>query len=380
MKPAGKCTWDYILRRIRECRREFAEPLERIRCFERIIEDCGEDGMVFFAMGEEYEAKGDYESALRCYEKAHSLFPLPKWRDRAKRAIRRVEEKITGRKRWRSLGDLSNVLFIVGCTKRKIWDDIPTAPRKVPARFAYRGWRFVQFLKFIELLEKSLEAKWLILSAKYGLIEPWHPIENYDVTLGQEGAITDEELRNQVLHGEFWGSKGSLRNFHTVCFFGPDSYCEMVRRAFEEIVGRIIQLTLSDMLNLVDPYLLRVINNLRRSREVMVEAPSEAVCHAFNAVMNVFQRRIIDEKGVKVLEDLKRRRKMYLDILLKVLKDAGVEIGKDLENQLHMLRELRNKVQHEDYKPTEDETAWALRLAKNVASSWYPIVLNWLDP
>jgi len=71
---------------------------------------------------------------------------------------------------------------------------------------------------------------------------------------------------------------------------------------------------------------------------------------------------------------------MYLDLLLEVLKDAGVEIGKDLGNQLHMLRELRNKVQHEDYKPTEDETAWALELAKNVASSWYPIVLNWLDP
>jgi len=205
MIPTRRCSWKEINERIEECKRKFVEPLARIKCLKEIIDDCGEDGMIYFAMGEEYEATGNYEEALRCYKKACDLFPKVEWKNRAKKAIRRVEEKIAGRKMWHSLGDFSDVLFIVGCTKRKIWDDIPTAPQRVPARFAYRGWRFIQFLRFIEPLEKSRGAKWLILSAKYGLIEPWHPIENYNITLGQEGAITDEKLRNQVLYGEFWG-------------------------------------------------------------------------------------------------------------------------------------------------------------------------------
>ena len=205
MISTRRCSWKEINERIEECRHKFVEPLMRIKCLKEIIDDCGEDGMIYFVMGKEYEATGNYEKALQYYKKACSLFPLDAWKSRAKEAIRMVEEKIAGRKMWRSLGDFSDVLFIVECTKRKIWDDIPTAPQRVPARFAYRGWRFVQFLKFIEPLEKSRGAKWLILSAKYGLIEPWHPIENYDITLGQEGAITDEKLRNQVLYGEFWG-------------------------------------------------------------------------------------------------------------------------------------------------------------------------------
>ena len=73
-------------------------------------------------------------------------------------------------------------------------------------------------------------------------------------------------------------------------------------------------------------------------------------------------------------------KKVYLDILLKILKDAKVETSRDLENQLHMLRELRNRVVHGGYKATESEAVWALRLAESLASSWYPIVLNWLDP
>jgi len=358
----------------------FAEPLARIKCLKEIIDDYGEDGMIYFTMGEEYEAAGNYEEALRCYKKACDLFPLDEWKNRAKEAIRRVEEKIAGRKIWRSLGDFSSVLFIVGCTKRKIWDDVPTAPQRVPARFAYRGWRFIQFLRFIEPLEKSRGARWLILSAKYGLIEPWHPIENYDVTLGREGAITDEELRDQVLYGEFWGTKSALRGFHTICFYGSRDYYEMVKRAFEGTARRIIRLTLSDMLGSVDPYLLKAIENLRRAREVMTDDPSETVFYAFNAVMDVLQRRIIDEKGVKVIEDLQKQKKIYLDILLKILKDVKVEISRDLENQLHMLRELRNRVVHGGYKATESEAVWALRLAESLASSWYPIVLNWLDP
>ena len=67
MALTGRCSWDGINRRIRECRRRFAEPLARIKCLKEIIDDYGEDGMIYFTMGEEYEAAGNYEEALRCY-------------------------------------------------------------------------------------------------------------------------------------------------------------------------------------------------------------------------------------------------------------------------------------------------------------------------
>ena len=49
--------------------------------------------------------------------------------------------------------------------------------------------------------------------------------------------------------------------------------------------------------------------NLRRAHEVMTDDPSETVFHAFNAVMDVLQRRIVDEKDVKVLEDLQKQKR-----------------------------------------------------------------------
>jgi len=98
-------------------------------------------------------------------------------------------------------------LFIVSCSAKKIWQYDPSAPDFVPAKYAYRGRKFIKFLRWAE--EKNIECKgfyWVILSGKYGFIEPWHPISRYDVKLGCEKyyPISDETLKNQVLQKRWW--------------------------------------------------------------------------------------------------------------------------------------------------------------------------------
>ena len=138
--------------------------------------------------------------------------------------------------------DPRKVLFVVSCTKRKIWDEEAGAPRFVPARYAYRGEVFRKFIQWAErnMLEKR-GFKWIILSAKYGFIEPWHPVSNYDITFEDEntGPITAESLYNQVMFQNRWG-KIKLKNFKRIIFFGSSKYREKILRAFKDVQAEII--------------------------------------------------------------------------------------------------------------------------------------------
>ncbi len=103
--------------------------------------------------------------------------------------------------------DPKKTLFVVCCTCQKVWDKDPTAPDFVPAKYAYRGRGFLNFLRWTE--ENEIEMKgfrWVILSGKYGFIEPWHPIPRYDVKLGDPSSkpISDESLKNQVEQKRWW--------------------------------------------------------------------------------------------------------------------------------------------------------------------------------
>lgn len=90
-----------------------------------------------------------------------------------------------------------DILIIVACTKRKIWDEDPSQPTYVPAVKAYRG-ETVTWLRNNVPEEKGFHC--VILSAKYGFIELEHPIGYYNVTFANKGTgpISDESLRNQV--------------------------------------------------------------------------------------------------------------------------------------------------------------------------------------
>ncbi|MEM0096804.1 MAG: hypothetical protein QW660_09280 [Candidatus Bathyarchaeia archaeon] len=63
----------------------------------------------------------------------------------------------------------------------------------------------MHFLKWLD--ENKLEKrgyKWVILSGKYGFIEPRHPISRYNVQLGDPDSISELTLKNQVMQKRWW--------------------------------------------------------------------------------------------------------------------------------------------------------------------------------
>lgn len=135
------------------------------------------------------------------------------------------------------------ILYIVSCTKAKIWDDDAFLPPYVQAQEAYRG-RTVR--TWLASTECKNAARWLFLSAKYGFIEPDHPISNYDVTFSDpaSGPITDEYLRAQVQCQRRWQDRVLLRDFRTVYVWSDSgTYEQKVRVAFEPVGAQIVRLT-----------------------------------------------------------------------------------------------------------------------------------------
>jgi len=246
-------SWMEINRRIRNCKR-LGTPQERLSCLMRLYQETA-DGMAAYALAEEFEDQGKFEEALKYYVEAERRFPLPKYKLLAENAIMRVKMKIQERKERYTKEemevkpsidldklDAETTLFVVACTRTKVWDEDPHAPLYVPARLAYRGNIFCSFLKWaerIKLEEKGF--RWIILSAKYGYIEPWHPISNYDVTFNDKetGPISDETLYSQVMYQKRWGKK-RLRDFKTIICFGSQIYLEKVHSSFRDAHAQII--------------------------------------------------------------------------------------------------------------------------------------------
>jgi cytoplasmic iron level regulating protein YaaA (DUF328/UPF0246 family) len=87
----------------------------------------------------------------------------------------------------------SQSLTIISCGKAKIWDR-DFSSDTVPARDAYTGSLFRQCRRYAEAVPGE---RWLIFSAKYGLLLPRQLIQNYNVTITDPNSITVEELRSQ---------------------------------------------------------------------------------------------------------------------------------------------------------------------------------------
>lgn len=135
----------------------------------------------------------------------------------------------------------SDTLFILSCTQKKIWDLIPTAPEYVPARYVYKGKKFIKFLRWAEDNEIEKQGfSWMILSGKYGLIEPWHPISRHDVNLidPETGPVSDETLRRQVLQKRSWHHRDGLietsiiQFYMIICVNCSEKYLERLKPAF----------------------------------------------------------------------------------------------------------------------------------------------------
>jgi len=152
--------------------------------------------------------------------------------------------------------DPRTTLFIVSCSRDKVWQQDPTAPDYVPARYAYRGREFLGFLRWAE--KEELEKKgfsWVILSGKYGFIEPWHPISRYDEKFGGEGyyPISDDSLKNQVKQKRVWRIDGNqlkevrLEEFTKIIAVNcNETYREKIKNCFPHAEIQRIKMELYD--------------------------------------------------------------------------------------------------------------------------------------
>jgi hypothetical protein len=113
-------------------------------------------------------------------------------------------------------------LVIVSCGEQKIWKRFPDAGPTF-ARDAYASSPFTKSRRYAEHFGEH----WLILSAKYGFIEPEFIIPaDYNRSFYDADAISATTLREQV-------AAKQLARFETVGVLGSDMYWRQVERAFD---------------------------------------------------------------------------------------------------------------------------------------------------
>lgn len=125
-------------------------------------------------------------------------------------------------------------LYIVSCTRKKFWSLLePMAAKYLPAEMAYVGSSFLRWRM------QAAGKTWVILSAKYGFIEPEHPIADYDMSFGDRlpGPISIESLRGQVYQER---PIGKLADYKTIILIncGPE-YVLRIRHAFSGTGAKI---------------------------------------------------------------------------------------------------------------------------------------------
>lgn len=119
---------------------------------------------------------------------------------------------------------VSNLLVVIPCGQSKIWKKDPThGPAK--ARVAYVGPPFKVNRAFAE----RFADKWIILSAKYGLIDPdFIILKDYDVTFTRPSTnpITVDEVRKQLEEMK------NLQGYDTVIALGGQKYTDIAKQVF----------------------------------------------------------------------------------------------------------------------------------------------------
>lgn len=125
---------------------------------------------------------------------------------------------------------VNGVLVIVPCGKAKIWDKIPHAG-PTAAKDAYTGGPF----RINKAYAEKFGETWIVLSAKYGLIEPAFAIPGpYNVTFKatRTRLITPDQLRDQV-------RSRNLERFTKIIGLGGKEYRRAIEMAFEETPAQL---------------------------------------------------------------------------------------------------------------------------------------------
>ncbi len=168
--------------------------------------------MILYRIGLWYKRLGEYSKAYEYCREAYDKFPLHTYKNMAKECYedamaylgRRDHEVGKKEKFFSCIMVDDDTLFVVNCTKLKIWEVAKRlgykAPDKVPAILAYRGRTFLEFLVLLNRIENLTKRKiyWVVLSAKYGFLLPHDLISDYNVTFGQYGSISIDELIKQA--------------------------------------------------------------------------------------------------------------------------------------------------------------------------------------
>ena len=126
---------------------------------------------------------------------------------------------------------MPSTLVIVSCGASKIWDKNPLAG-PTPAKDAYIGPLFKLNREYAE----RFSDRWMILSAKYGFIDPDFIIpENYNVTFKdpKTNPVSLNILREQV-------HEMGLDKFDKIIVLGGKDYVDVILKAFQGLNVKII--------------------------------------------------------------------------------------------------------------------------------------------
>ena len=124
---------------------------------------------------------------------------------------------------------MGDTLGIIPCSKEKIWDVAPDRGA-VPAKDAYRS----AFHRYARGYAQVHCDRYIIFSAKYGLMEPSFSIEGpYDITFSRpsDPVISMKNLQKQAC---------LYRNAAKILVLCPSAYAEQVSHAFEGLPPRLV--------------------------------------------------------------------------------------------------------------------------------------------
>ena len=114
--------------------------------------------------------------------------------------------------------------MVIACGARKVWDDDPDAG-PTPAKDAYTGVLFTVNRRYAE----AFNDRWVILSAKYGFIDPSFIIPgNYNVTFKRlsTNPVSIDILKRQIV-------EMGLNKYDKIVVLGGKEYVNAVVKAFE---------------------------------------------------------------------------------------------------------------------------------------------------
>lgn len=132
LEDAEMPNWREIMKQAENAKRMLiGDRAKGEEAFEALLERYDGDGMVYFKRGEAWEAIGELRLALSDYRKAVVLFPMPKFKELAREACKRVEDQLAKQPVSPPLPDLSGTDPSLAEVCRDALDSLNKEPRSV---------------------------------------------------------------------------------------------------------------------------------------------------------------------------------------------------------------------------------------------------------